>query len=141
MKQKGIKSFCSITLLAAAPVLFGAATSESGLTRVDVTAAVRDAGDLRTVTANITPLSADYALEKAFDGKAAAQTDGFFSNYDNAGKTPVKDAYAAGGIELTYAIDAAFEAGKDIVVDGYSICVGWCARLQSHARHMAVPGL
>lgn len=122
MNQKGIKSFCSITLLAATPVLFGAATSESGLTRVDVTAAVREAGDLRTVTANVTPRSEQYALEKAFDGKAAAQTDGLFSDYFLGGKDgPVKIAYAAGGVTLEYAIDAGFEPGKDIVIDGYSI--------------------
>ncbi len=119
--RERIKSYCSVSLLAAAPVLFGAATPESGLTRIDVTAAVREAGDLRTVTANVTPRSDTYALEKAFDGKAAAQTDGLFSDYDNAGQTPVKDAYAAGGVTLEYAIDASFAADKDIVIDGYSI--------------------
>ena len=94
--KERIKSFCSVSLLAAAPVLFGAATSESGLARIDVTAAVREAGDLRTVSANVTPLSETYALAKAFDGKSTAQTDGFFSNYFlNNADGPVKTAYAA----------------------------------------------
>ena len=120
--KERVKSFCFISLLAAVPVLSGAETPESALTRIDVTAAVREAGDLRTVTANVTPRSEQYALEKAFDGKAAAQTDGLFSDYFLGGKDgPVKIAYAAGGVTLEYAIDAGFEPGKDIVIDGYSI--------------------
>ena len=120
--KERIKSFCSVSLLAAAPVLYGVAMPESALTRIDVTAAVREAGDLRTVTANVTTRSETYALEKAFDGKTAAQEDGLFSDYFIGGKDgPVKDAYAAGGVTLEYAIDAEFAPGKDIVIDGYSI--------------------
>lgn len=78
--KERIKSFCSVSLLAAAPVLYGVAMPESALTRIDVTAAVREAGNLRTVTANVTTRSTDYALEKAFDGKTAAQEDGLFSD-------------------------------------------------------------
>lgn len=46
--KERIKSFCSVSLLAAAPVLYGVAMPESVLTRIDVTAAVREAGDLLT---------------------------------------------------------------------------------------------
>ena len=120
--KERIKSFCSVSLLAAAPVLYGVVMTESALTRIDVTAAVREAGDLRTVTANVTTRSETYALEKAFDGKTAAQTDGLFSDYFIGGNDgPVKNAYAAGGVTLEYAINAEFEPGKDIVIDGYSI--------------------
>lgn len=120
--KERIKSFCSVSLLAAAPVLSGVAMPESALTRIDVTAAVREAGDLRTVTANVTTRSETYALEKAFDGKTAAQTDGLFSDYFLSEKDgPVKIAYAEGGVTLEYAIDAGFAPGKDIVIDGYAI--------------------
>lgn len=101
--------------------LFGALTDDSGLTRLDVTAAVREAGDAKTVSANVTVRSPSYALEKAFDGKASDITDGLFSDYDFNGATPVKDAYAAGGVTIEYAIGDTFAPGKDIVIDGYSI--------------------
>ncbi len=94
--------------------------------RIDVTAAVREAGDKRTVTANITQSTrpGGGSIASAFDGKASVLTEALFSEYCYGGTQPVKDAYANGGVTLEYQIASDFEAGKDIVIDGYSIMTG-----------------
>ncbi len=94
------------------------------LTRVDVTAAVRSAGDERVVTANITQSTraGGGSIKSAFDGNASSTlSESLFSEYSWWGDQSVKDAYDNGGVTLEYAINSDFEEGKDIVIDGYSI--------------------
>lgn len=108
---------------AAVSTLLADAAETATPVRVDVTAAVRTAGDgLATVTANVTAHS-PYEIAKAFDGSASdKESDRFLSDwYQNSKDGPVMTAYAADGVEIVYEISDGYESGKDVVVDGYSI--------------------
>lgn len=114
---------CALGLWACPSALLGESAEASGLARQDVTAAVRADGDKRTVSVNGISRTG-FEIEKAFDGKASVQGDSLLLNYVQGSDTTVKSAYAAGGVALEYAIDATFEPGKDVVIDGYSILTG-----------------
>lgn len=113
----------TLGLLVLPPPLLGESAEAIGLARQDVTAAVRADGDKRTVSVNGISRTG-FEIEKAFDGKASVQGDSLLLNYVQGSDTTVKSAYATGGVALEYAIDATFEPGKDVVIDGYSILTG-----------------
>ncbi|MGN0833316.1 MAG: discoidin domain-containing protein [Kiritimatiellia bacterium] len=88
--------------------------------RIDVTKAVREAGDLCTLDSNCAARDG-YPLTNLVDGNVASGNK-YFSNWEGHG--PVYQAHEKGEpVWISYAIAATFEAGKDIVVDGYEISV------------------
>ena len=98
-----------------------ATPEELGLTRIDITKAVRDAGaGMHSVSANIN-FHNTYTLEMAFDGSAlkSSSADWAFSAVDN-----VTNAIASGGVEIVYEISSSYETGNYVIVDGYSIMNG-----------------
>ena len=130
MAQKNLSRFALCALASVAAFALAADTAEATtLTRIDVTAAVRAAGDgLATATANVATYSG-YEVANVFDGVAVTTSGnnvadnevraGMFSTFVVA-----TNAYAKGGLEIVYEISDSYETGKDVVIDGYSILTG-----------------
>lgn len=130
MAQKNLSRFALCALASVAAFALAADTAEATtLTRIDVTAAVRAAGDgLATANANVATYSG-YEVAKVFDGVAVTTSGnnvadnevraGMFSTFVVA-----TNAYAKGGLEIVYEISDSYETGKDVVIDGYSILTG-----------------
>ena len=96
--------------------LYGGTVVQPDPERIDITAAVRAAGDLRTLDSNLELLAAYYGLEKAFDGSCtAAGTDRFIASTNST-----KTALSTGGAWISYEISDAFGRNADVIATGYT---------------------
>ena len=96
--------------------LYGGMVVQPEPQRIDITAAVRDAGDLRTIDANLEPWGGSYGLEKAFNGSCAADgVERYLSSTNSA-----IAALADGGAWISYEISDSFGRGADVIATGYT---------------------
>lgn len=96
--------------------LYGGTVVQPMPQRIDITAAVRDAGDLRTVDTNLEPWDGSYGLEKAFNGSCAADgVERYLSSTNSA-----IAALADGGAWISYEISDSFGRGADVIATGYT---------------------
>ena len=96
--------------------LYGGTVVKPDPERIDITAAVRAAGGLRTLNSNLEQVGASYGLEKAFDGQITSNSVDRFLSSTNSTKT----ALANGGAWISYEIPDAFARGADVIATGYT---------------------
>ena len=115
-----IRRMSSTAPLLAAAIALAHAETVWAYDRIDVTKAVREAGNLCALDSNAAARDG-YPLTKLVDGDVSAGNK-YFSNY--SGNGPVSQAYANDkAVWISYAINDGFETGKDVVVDGYEISI------------------
>ena len=96
--------------------LYGGTVVKPNPERIDITAAVRAAGGLRTLDYNLEQVDASHGLEKAFDGQITSNgADRFLASADST-----KTALANGGAWISYEIPDAFARGADVIATGYT---------------------
>lgn len=96
--------------------LYGGEIVQPAPERIDITAAVRAAGNLRTLDSNLEPWGTAYGLEKAFDGSCTSSgTDRYLASVDST-----KTALANGGAWISYEISDAFGRNADVIATGYT---------------------
>lgn len=96
--------------------LYGGEIVQPAPERIDITAAVRAAGDLRTLDSNLELWGTSYGLEKAFDGSCTtAGTDRYLASTNST-----KTALATGGAWISYEISGAFGRNADVIATGYT---------------------
>ena len=121
--------------------LYGGTVVQPAPKRIDITAAVRDAGDLRTIDANLEPWGGSYGLEKAFNGSCAADgAERYLSSTNSA-----IAALADGGAWISYEISDSFGRGADVIATGYTFDTytghGWAlARMPKAWKFQAYDG-
>ena len=115
-----IRRMSATAPLLAAAIALAPAETVWAYDRIDVTKAVREAGNLCALDSNAAARDG-FPLTKLVDGSVASGNK-YFSNWEGNG--PVSQAHEKGEpIWISYAIDAAFASGQDIVIDGYEISV------------------
>lgn len=82
---------------------------------IDVTAAVRAAGDRRTFGGNLAPWSVNWAIEKAFNGTVTGESDDRFISSEETSALRLTDAGAC----LDYILEDGFARNGDVVATGY----------------------
>ncbi len=96
--------------------LYGGAVVQPAPQRIDITAAVRDAGDLRTLDVNLSPSADNFPLSAAFNGSCAAVgTERFLASVESTAAT-----LADGGAWISYEISDSFGRNADVIATGYT---------------------
>ena len=96
--------------------LYGGTVVQPAPERIDITAAVRAAGNLRTLDSNLEPWGTAYGLEKAFDGSCTSSgTDRYLASTNST-----LEVLANGGAWISYEISDAFGRNADVIATGYT---------------------